>query len=80
MTIRNGDQAVRFPARGGSAVVTDPNAGLPAVTICPFCASDRVTTTGKTLSASTYWRCHACAEIWNPDRMVDARPFRNRMF
>ena len=32
-------------------------------------ASPRVATTSKTLSTSTYWRCDACGEIWNPGRV-----------
>lgn len=71
---------VSFSARGDPTVVTDANEALNTVTTCPFCASDQVTATSKTLSASTYWRCHACAEIWNPGRMVAVRPFRNRMY
>ena len=37
------------------------------VTKCPFCESQRVTTTGNAGLSSTYWRCHACSEIWNPN-------------
>ena len=54
----------------------DPNDGTVAITTCPFCASSRVTTTNKTLTASTYWRCQACGEIWNPRRPTVAAPFR----
>jgi hypothetical protein len=27
-----------------------------------------VMTTSKTITASTYWRCEACGEIWNAGR------------
>ena len=36
---------------------------------CPFCDSADVTTTGKSVDVSTYWRCTACAQIWNFDRV-----------
>jgi ribosomal protein L37AE/L43A len=35
---------------------------------CPECDSPRVTTTSKAITASTYWRCEACGEIWNVGR------------
>jgi len=40
------------------------------VTQCPFCQSQRVTTTGNAGLSSTYWRCEACGEIWNPTRQA----------
>ena len=48
----------------------DPHPGEPAVrpSKCPECGSPRVTTTGKVVTASTYWRCEACGEIWNVGR------------
>lgn len=59
---------MRYPPSSGSTVVGDPNARLDAVTHCPFCASERVATTGKAVTVSSYWRCEACGEIWNPGR------------
>lgn len=41
---------------------------LNPVADCPFCRSTRVATASKTVSDSTYWRCLACGEIWNPTR------------
>jgi ribosomal protein L37AE/L43A len=35
---------------------------------CPQCGSPRVKTTSKPITASTYWRCEACGEIWNVGR------------
>jgi len=35
---------------------------------CPACASPKVTTTTKVVTADTYWRCEACGEIWNAGR------------
>ena len=46
---------------------TVPETAAP-VTKCPFCESTRVATTTKAVSSSTYWRCEACGEIWNPGR------------
>jgi transposase-like protein len=66
---------MRFPPHNTPAVV-DAKDGPNAVTACPFCASDRVTTTNTTLTTSTYWRCHGCGEIWNPARAKVAAPFR----
>jgi uncharacterized Zn finger protein len=40
------------------------------ITDCPFCRSTSVATTHKTLTASTYWRCLTCGEVWNPSRPV----------
>ena len=56
------------PAPGDPAVVSN----------CPFCASPRVATTNKTLSTSTYWRCAACGEIWNPGRAIAGAAARTR--
>jgi transposase-like protein len=36
---------------------------------CPFCDSADVTTTSKSVDVSTYWRCTACGQIWNFDRV-----------
>ena len=46
------------------------------VTSCPFCESKRVTTTGNAGLSSTYWRCEACGEIWNPTRQASPRKVR----
>ena len=39
-----------------------------AVPLCPACRATNVTTTSKTVSAATYWRCVACGEVWNVAR------------
>jgi transposase-like protein len=38
--------------------------------VCPFCQKGPVTTTSKKLNDATYWRCHACGQIWNPSRLA----------
>jgi transposase-like protein len=35
---------------------------------CPACGANDVTTTSKTVSAETYWRCVSCGEVWNVAR------------
>ncbi len=45
---------------------------VAVVTECAFCHSTRVSTTSKTVTEATYWRCLACGEIWNPSRAVAA--------
>jgi hypothetical protein len=42
---------------------------ITAPTSCPFCRALDPKTTSKTLDESTYWRCLACGEIWNPGRL-----------
>ena len=39
---------------------------------CPFCESKAVGTLAKVITASTYWRCQACGEMWNPERLQRA--------
>jgi transposase-like protein len=65
---------MRYPSGDGLTVPPDQNHPI-AVSACPFCASDRVSTTSKTPTVSTYWRCHSCGEIWNPGREAVAPAF-----
>ena len=58
------------------AVVPPSPAVGPTLPSCPFCRSLRVTTTSKLVSDATYWRCHGCGQIWNPSRLLVARPPR----
>jgi transposase-like protein len=52
--------------------VADP----PVKPACPFCRSDRVTTTSKSITETTYWRCQGCGEIWNQARLLSFRARR----
>lgn len=52
-----------------SAAATDSDPTKPAHPPCPFCRSDKVATTSKSIGEATYWRCHACGQIWNPSRL-----------
>lgn len=38
--------------------------------LCPVCRSNQVSTTSKSITAATYWRCHGCGEIWNQSRLL----------
>jgi hypothetical protein len=40
---------------------------------CPFCQSRAVGTLAKVITPSTYFRCQACGEIWNPARLDGVR-------
>ena len=41
---------------------------------CPTCgSSDMVTTTNKTITIESYWRCLSCGEMWNPSRSREPR-------
>ena len=54
----------------------EPEAPPP---VCPFCQSAVVTTTSKSITETTYWRCGWCGQIWNPARLVvSQRPRVNR--
>jgi len=47
-----------------------------APVFCPFCRSKDLKTAAKIINESTYWRCIACGEIWNPGRLRPAPPPR----
>jgi transposase-like protein len=42
----------------------------PEKPVCPFCRSVQVTTSSKSVTDRTYWRCHGCGEIWNQARLL----------
>ena len=52
----------RFPDRLGQQDVVPPAA-------CPVCKSRDLTTTSKTVTSATYWRCLTCGEVWNAERL-----------
>ena len=55
---------------------TTPKADPSAPSQCPFCKSTSILTTSKLVSETTYWRCHACGQIWNALRLRIAPPRR----
>ena len=55
---------MRNPSEISEGVVTP--IATPAA--CPACRASIVTTTSKTVSAETYWRCVSCGEVWNVAR------------
>jgi hypothetical protein len=50
-----------------------PKVVVSAPVSCPFCLSPDLTTTSKLIDESTYWRCTACGQIWNPGRLLRQR-------
>jgi len=36
---------------------------------CPACRSIDLTTSSKNVTATTYWRCLRCGEVWNEKRV-----------
>jgi predicted RNA-binding Zn-ribbon protein involved in translation (DUF1610 family) len=62
--------------RKWDTAVTAPEAPAPA--FCPSCGARELTTTSKSLDASTYWRCVKCGEVWNVARREAGarRPYR----
>ena len=46
---------------------TEPELEAPP-TVCPFCRSARISIPNEKVSASTYWRCDACGQMWNVKR------------
>jgi transposase-like protein len=36
---------------------------------CPACKSTEVKTTSKVANTESYWRCEACGEVWNVERL-----------
>ncbi len=52
---------------------TQRTEGIVRPQACPFCKSLDVKTTSKAVNLSTYWRCAACGQIWNVDRLQHGR-------
>ena len=48
---------------------TQPDEFVQRPAACPFCESKAVGTLAKVITASTYWRCQSCGEMWNPQRL-----------
>jgi transposase-like protein len=46
--------------------------------VCPACGSQTVTTASKTVTPESYWRCHACGEVWNDARRTAAGRYKVR--
>ncbi|MGB7220333.1 MAG: hypothetical protein WBD07_16155 [Vicinamibacterales bacterium] len=55
--------------------MTTPFEEFPPPSSCPFCRSPKIAPTSAKVDASTYWRCEACGEMWNPGRLA-AKPTR----
>jgi transposase-like protein len=61
---------MRYPYKTDAGDTTD---GTVAPTNCPACRSSAVTTTSKVVNTASYWRCTACGEVWNAERLGAAR-------
>jgi ribosomal protein L37AE/L43A len=48
----------------------DAEPTLVQPTRCPFCDSRAVTATNQKVTASTYWRCETCGQVWHPGRLL----------
>jgi hypothetical protein len=64
----------------GSVKSSAPEPARPvSPTACPFCRSTTISTPTDKTTASTYWRCDACGEMWNVSRqMASDRPSGRR--
>jgi transposase-like protein len=40
---------------------------------CPACRSTDLTSTSKTVTVTSYWRCLRCGEVWNEERRGGTR-------
>lgn len=64
-----GERASRFvfiERRQGGPVETNDRQPLSR---CPACQSQNLVTADKKIDAHTYWRCKACGEVWNAQRL-----------
>jgi hypothetical protein len=56
----------------GASRSAPPEQPVQCPDVCPFCQSKAVGTLAKVITVSTYWRCQACGEMWNPQRLESA--------
>jgi formate dehydrogenase maturation protein FdhE len=47
-----------------------------APTACPFCTSPQIAAATEKVDAFTYWRCKACGQMWNVERLRLNNPRR----
>jgi transposase-like protein len=52
-----------------------PAVASASPSLCPFCRSNDISTTSKKPDTASYWRCTACGEIWNVDRLQQANRY-----
>jgi len=55
-----------MPHHSGSVPDDTQTTSPPAA--CPVCGASDLTTTSKTVTSETYWRCVPCGEVWNVAR------------
>jgi predicted Zn finger-like uncharacterized protein len=56
-----------------SRTQSDTPQDLPLPDSCPSCKSTQIVATAKVPSATGYWRCTSCGDVWSPARTA-ARP------
>jgi len=74
---RRSDPARRRPPGRGTGTLRTPlqeTEPLHAPAACPFCRSPRIATSAAKVDASSYWRCEACGQMWNADRLRSSAP------
>jgi predicted Zn finger-like uncharacterized protein len=54
--------------------------GARPPTQCPSCRSSDVMTTSKVVTSASYWRCGACGEVWNAERLKAASRYSGPSF
>ena len=47
---------------------------------CHSCGSRELTTASKIINADTYWRCCACGEVWNVERLKAGARYASNPF
>src|SRR5215831_20778878 len=61
---------VRRRARRRQVMSQATEQDTPTPTACPFCYSTAITTASPKATASSYWRCAACGQMWNVGRLL----------
>jgi transposase-like protein len=54
--------------------MSQANSAVPP-TGCPFCYSKDISTVSKHPDKESYWRCGRCEEIWNAQRLLQAKQY-----
>jgi hypothetical protein len=68
------DQPVDFLKEARCVKRFQPEEPPPVITpvTCPFCGAGTIKAASEKVDASSYWRCVACGEMWNLNRMQTA--------
>ena len=66
----------RIDSRAREAMTDSEKRHVPAK--CPSCGSATLVTTSKVVTASSYWRCKSCGDVWNAERLANGSRYDNR--